>query len=146
VIDVDPESVRRALKCKNFSSALIQSLQLNDRCLFNEVVEKIPLSELDPIVIGLDIGYVKRVLDFMSYSLSNTRHIEYYLLWLKLILYRHGLKLKNLPANETTPIVRSLHQGCYRVLLDLKQNCDFCKYSLEYLLKDESLPFTTENK
>jgi len=46
VIDVDPESVRRALKCKNFSSALIQSLQLNDRCLFNEVVEKIPPLEL----------------------------------------------------------------------------------------------------
>lgn len=135
-IDVDPLSVRHALRRNNFGTAVVQSIQLNDKLLFREVLEKIPLSEMEAIIASLRPDYVRRALDFMSQILSETKHIEYYLLWIKRILYRHGVVMKNLPSNEISPIIRALHQNCYRYFKDMKRNCDYCKYSLEYLSRD----------
>lgn len=132
-IDVDPTSVRHALKSNNFGTAIVQSIQLNDKSLFQEVIEKIPLPEMEAIISSLGPDYVKRTLDFVSQILPETKHIEYYLLWIKRTLYRHGVTLKNMPSNEITPIIRTLHQNCYRYFRDIKRNCDYCKYSLEYL-------------
>lgn len=130
---VDPSSVHSALRRRDFGLALIQSIQLNDKVIFQEVLEKIPLSEIEVIVASLELDYVKRTLDFIGRISTETRHLEYYLLWIKHILYRHGVALKNLPSNDITPIMRSLHQSTYKLFMDIKKNCDYCKYSLEYL-------------
>lgn len=138
-IDVDPVSVRQALRGNNFGTAIVQSIQLNDKFLFKEVIEKIPLLEMEAIIASLSLDYVKRTLDFVGQILPETKHIEYYLLWIKRTLYKHGVALKSLSSNEITPIVRTLHQNCHRHYRDMKRNCDYCKYSLEYLTKSVSI-------
>lgn len=139
VMGVDPSSVRNALRQHDFGSALIQSIQLNDKIIFQEVLEKIPLSEMEAIVASLELDYVRRTLDFIGRLILETRHLEYYLLWIKHILYRHGVALKSLPSNDVTPIMRSLHQTTYKHFMDIKRNCDYCKYSLEYLTKQNTV-------
>lgn len=134
-IDVDPFSIRQALKNKDYGTALTQTIQLNDKKLFLEVIENIPRQEIDAIIASLDIDYVKRSLDSISEVLPSTRHLEYYLSWVKGLLYKHGMNLKNMPSVEVTPTIRAIHQNVQRILMDLKQNSDFCKYSLEYLTK-----------
>lgn len=134
-IDVDPSSVRRALKIREFGSALVQAIRLNDKNLFMEVIEKVDQNEIDSIITTLQLDFVKRTLDFIGQALTDTRHVEYYLLWTKAILYRHGLALKNLPSNEITPTIRGLHQSCHRIFREIKTNCDYCHYSLDFLTR-----------
>lgn len=132
-IDVDPASARQALEGRDYISAIVQSIQLNDKILLREVLEKVPSKEVDPIIASLQLDYVKLLLSFISNFLPDTPHIEFYLLWLKKLLYKHGVALKNLPSNEITPIIRNLHQNTHRYFADLKRNCDYSRYSLEFL-------------
>lgn len=135
VIDVDPISVKRALKNNNFGSALVQSIQLNDRHLFQDVIEKIPLDNIEIIVNSLEIDYIKRALSFIGGFIPETKHLEFYLLWIQRILYKHGVALKGQPSREIAPIIRGVHQNIYRLHRDIKTNSDFCKYSLRYLTR-----------
>lgn len=135
VIDVDPTTARRALLDRNFGPALIQAIQLNDKQLFQEVIEGIPLQEIAVIVANLNLEYVKRILTIIAKFLNETRHLEYYIIWVKTLLYKHGVAMKNLTSAETTPIVRTLHQNCNRLYMNLKRNSDFCKYSLDFLTR-----------
>uniref|UniRef100_A0A6G1SCJ6 Periodic tryptophan protein 2 n=1 Tax=Aceria tosichella TaxID=561515 RepID=A0A6G1SCJ6_9ACAR len=144
-VDVDPDSIKRALKSKDFGTALTQTIQLNDKRLFLKVIESIPLDEMESITASLEIDYVRRVLDFMADILPQTRHLEYYLLWIKVLLYKHGMTLKNMPSRDVTPTVRALHQNMHRLLMDIKQNSDYSKYSLEYLTKTTRGPITTND-
>lgn len=132
-IDVSPYSVRNSLTNRDFTAAIVQSVQLNDVALFREVLERTPLDEMESVIMCLELDYVKRVLDFIGQSIADTTHLEYYLLWIKRLLYKHGTLLKSLPSNIVTPTMRSLHQNCHRLSMDLKRNGDFCRYSLEYL-------------
>lgn len=133
VVDVDPYSVRNALKSRDYGTAIIQSIQLNDKSLFTQVLEGIPIDEIQTIVSNMDLDYVKRSLQFIANSLPKTRHIEFYLIWIKHTLYHHGIGLKNMPSKDLTPVIRALHQNTHRFHKDLKRNSDYCKYSLEYL-------------
>lgn len=135
VIGVEPKSTRLALKTKNYGTALVQSVQLNDEDLFMEVIENIPLSELQTIIASLELDYVKRILSFISKLLPGTIHLEYYLLWIKYILSKHGIALKNQSSNDTGPIMRSLHQNVHRYHMDIKRNCDYSRYSIEFLTR-----------
>ena len=132
-VDVDPYTVKRALKSRDFGTALIQSVQLNDKELFQMVVESIPLAEVPTIIASMDMVYVQRCLGLLSNLLPFTRHVEFYLLWTKQILYKHGIALKNLQSKDVMPIIRTVHQNIHRYQMDMKRNSDFCKYSLEYL-------------
>lgn len=134
-IDVDPISVRRALDKKDFRLALVQSIQLNDRPLTKEVLESIPLDDLELVIANLEVDYVKKSLEQIGSTITDTRHLDYYLLLVKKILYRHGIALKSLQASEVSSVVRNLHQNIYRVYMNLKKNCDYYKYSLEYLTR-----------
>lgn len=135
VAEVDPISIKRALKTQSFGRAFVEAIQLNDKVVLQEVFETIPTSEMDSIIASLEIDYVKRALEFIGRIIPVTKHIEYYLQLIKQILYRHGVALKNLPLTETASIIRTLHQGCYRHFMDLKKNCDFSRYSLDYLTR-----------
>lgn len=132
-IDVDPVSVRNASRNKDFGSALVQSIQLNDKILFMEVLEQISTTEIQAIISSLELNYVIRTLEFLANLLPHTRHLEFYLLWIKHILYKHGVALKSVPSKEITPVARALHQNTHRFHRDIKRNSDYCKYSLEYL-------------
>jgi periodic tryptophan protein 2 len=145
-VDVDPYSIKRALKNNDFGTALTQAIQLNNEKLFLEVVESIPLDEMDVIIASLEIDYVKRILDSIADVLPTTRHLEYYLLWVKGLLYKHGMALKNMTSRDITPTIRALHQNMHRYLMDIKQNSDFCKYSLQYLTKTTRGPILASDE
>lgn len=134
-VGVDPQSIRAALKSKTYGQAFVESLQLNDKELLQEVIETIPISEMETIIPGLELDFVKRGLAFIGQTISKTRHLEHYLELIKAMLYKHGVGLKSLSPNETASIVRALYQNCHRYYMDLQQNCDFARYSLEYLTK-----------
>jgi len=134
-LDVSPSSVMKALQRQDYGQALIQSLQLNETILTQEVIEAIPLSDLETILVSLDIDYVKRLLRTIATIFPHTRHIEFYLKLVRIILYKHGMTMKNLPSKDVTPIIRAIHQGAQRVFMDIKRNSDFCTYSLSYLTK-----------
>lgn len=133
---VDPNTMKQALKDRSFGRAVVEAIQLNDKSLLQEVIESIPVNEMGSIIVNLEIEYVKRILDFIGHTISQTRHIEHYLQFTKMILYQHGTSLKKMPQKDTAATIRALHQGCYKRLMDLKRNCDFSKYSIEYLTKN----------
>lgn len=141
---VDPASVRRALNAGDYGLALVQALQLNDKTLTQEVLEAIPMGDMKTIVSTLEIDYVKRTLSFIANLLPNTRHLEFYLLWIKHILYKHGMTLKTSSSKDVTSVVRALHQNIYKYSLDIKKNSDFCKYSLMYLTQSKCTPSSNE--
>lgn len=147
MVDVNPSTIRRAMIQENFGFALTQAIQLNDKQLLQEVLENVPVKEIPTIVASLKLDYVKRLLAFIGKSLSETRHLEFFIIWIKSALYKHGMALKNLSSDDTTSIIRTLYQNCNRHYLNLKKNGDFCRYSLEFLtLRDNTTSQSSEEE
>lgn len=127
-LNVDPNSVRMELRKKNFGLALTQAIQLNDDKLFLQVFESIPLDQIEPIAVSLTVEYADRLLQLVAKHFHKTIHLEYYLTWIQTILYKQGTKLtyQNLSTRNLQQIIGSVYN-------DLKKNCDYSRYSLDYV-------------
>lgn len=76
-------------------------MKLNEVKLIQEVVEKIPVKDIELIVVNLSEKYVEKLLLILASALETTRHLEFYLHWAQIVLSVHGAKIKpqqNMPA------------------------------------------------
>lgn len=87
--------------CFIFCTALMMSMKLNEVKLIQEVIEKIPVKNIELIVVNLSEKYIEKLLLVLAGVIENSRHLEFYLNWSQTILSVHGPKIKpqqNMPA------------------------------------------------
>ena len=86
-IEITPKLIRYTLDNQDYSSALMQSLRLNEEALIALVLEKIPYLTIDLIAGSIPELYVDKLLAFISTQLEKSAHLEFYLTWSQYLLY-----------------------------------------------------------
>ncbi|CAB3401985.1 unnamed protein product [Caenorhabditis bovis] len=91
-----PEIVRKALSMNDYTTALMASLRLGDSNFIADSLEMTSVTQIPLVVQSLPLIYVERLLKWMSEGnvVSSTKHVHFYVLWLREILLYHGMKLK----------------------------------------------------
>lgn len=130
-LDVTPASVRRQLKKKEWSSAILLAFRLNESALIREVLEALPHQQISVVCSTLPDVYVEKLLAFVGGTLETSRHLQFYLTWAQTLLTIHGQKLKNRSAS-ILPIIQSLQKSIQRHHDDLTKLCDWNIYALRY--------------
>ncbi|KAK2188503.1 hypothetical protein NP493_130g01036 [Ridgeia piscesae] len=132
-MDVTPQNVRSSLERKEYSVAMMMAFRLNEHKLIQEIVEMIPVSDIDFVTDSLPDVYVVKMLSFVAGQLESSRHVEFYLQWCRHLLVRHGPRLKQTSLSLLS-MLRSLQKNLSRKYTELSKICDHNKYMLQYLL------------
>ncbi|WAR00919.1 PWP2-like protein [Mya arenaria] len=103
-MDITPSNVKSTLAKGEYSTALMLSFRLNEQSLIQEVMENIPIPDVEVIINNLPDIYVDKLMAYVATAIESTAHIEFYLIWARQLLMQHGPR------------------------------CDHNKYSLQYLL------------
>lgn len=99
--------------CLIFISALMMSIKLGEKKLVQYVIESVPHSHIELCVSTLADVYVVRCVKHIVAILENSKHVEFYLRWIRHLLTIHGAKLR---APESMHVLLSLHKNltkCY---------------------------------
>ncbi|XP_066476131.1 periodic tryptophan protein 2 homolog [Tiliqua scincoides] len=132
-IDITPSNVRKVLRQKEYTKAIVMAFRLNEKKLTQEVLETVPYNEIDVICSSLPELYVEKVLEFLASSLEKSRHLEFYLIWTKKLLMLHGCKLKT-RSEKLLPIIQFLQKSIQRHFEDVSKLCDWNCYNMKYIL------------
>ncbi|KAK3099531.1 hypothetical protein FSP39_005884 [Pinctada imbricata] len=131
--EITPQSVRETLARGEYSTAVIKSLRLNETNVVQEVVENVPVSDVEVIVEGLPEVYVDKLLAFLAEQIETSAHIEFYLTWINRILTIQGPKLKKRSQNIMA-CLRTLQKNITNKYEDISKICDHNKYSTDYIV------------
>lgn len=131
---IKPSTIKTAVENKQYLTAIMQSLKLNDDQLIRLAFEKVPDCQISFVVAALPLVYSERALSKLAGMLESNRHLEFLLIWIDRILRAHGLALKNAPSNTLPSILRLLQRNLMRHLDDLDQVCTENKYTLRLLV------------
>ncbi|KAL3880486.1 hypothetical protein ACJMK2_032721 [Sinanodonta woodiana] len=132
-ISITPDRVKDSLAKGEYSTALMLSFRLNEQNLIQEVVENIPVSDIDVLVSNLPNVYVDKLLGFVGTRIDVSAHIEFYLMWLQALLMNHGNKLKQ-RSQKIMATLRNVQKNVTRKQESLGKLCDHNQYSIAYLL------------
>ncbi|KAL7307553.1 hypothetical protein TKK_0000247 [Trichogramma kaykai] len=129
-IGITPQTLKAVLKEKEYTKALMMSLKLNELKLIREVVENVPYNDISLTVSNLHENYVERLMKFLASEMENSKHFEFYLLWVKALLTENGQRNNCLHS----PVLMMLQKNLQRKYDDLSKICDFNQYTMLYLM------------
>ncbi|XP_056631843.1 periodic tryptophan protein 2 homolog [Diorhabda sublineata] len=129
-IGITPKTIRDAIKEEDYINALMMSLKLNEVNLIQEVIESIPLKDIELLVRDLEEKYIERLLIIIATFVEESRHLEYYLCWVQQILTLHGPKIN---PQKMLPSLLALEKSLVRKNEQLYKICDYNKYTLKYV-------------
>ncbi|XP_013385709.1 periodic tryptophan protein 2 homolog [Lingula anatina] len=132
-MDITPENVRRTLARKEYTTSLMLSFRLNEHRLIQEVVEQVPVGDLDFVCQSLPDLYIEKLLGFVGGMMETSRHVEFYLLWCQKLLMLNGPKLKQ-KSQSILALLRTLQKNITKRSEELGSICDHNQYILQYLL------------
>ncbi|XP_026787994.3 PWP2 small subunit processome component [Pangasianodon hypophthalmus] len=132
-MDVTPTSIRRQLRKKEWTSAIVLAFRLNETPLIREVLETVPYGQIEVVSSSLPDVYVEKLLDFVASSLEKSRHLHFYLTWVQNLLTLHGQKLKN-KSSAILPTVQQLMKSSQKHHDDLSKLCDWNMYTIRYAM------------
>lgn len=130
-MDITPTSIRRQLRQKEWTSAILLAFRLNESALIREVLETVPYNQIEVVSSSLPDVYVEKLLDFVGTSLEKSRHLHFYLTWVQNLLTLHGQKLKN-RSSSILPTVQQLMKSSQKHHDDLSKLCDWNIYTIRY--------------
>uniref|UniRef100_A0A224Z5K1 Periodic tryptophan protein 2 n=1 Tax=Rhipicephalus zambeziensis TaxID=60191 RepID=A0A224Z5K1_9ACAR len=97
-----------------------------------EVVEGIPVSEIDLVCRSLPQVYVEKLLNFVGAKLESTTHVHFYVTWVVTLLKGHGEVLKERSRNIMATL-RTVTKNVGLRHTELSKVCDHNKYLLRYI-------------
>lgn len=83
------------------------AIKLGDKKLIQHVVESVPPEAIQLCVSSFPAAYATRCLKFIADILETTRHLEFYLLWIRHMLTMHGAKMK---GPDSLPVLLALQK------------------------------------
>ncbi|CAD6188182.1 unnamed protein product [Caenorhabditis auriculariae] len=141
----NPDVVRRALEINDYSLALMASLKLADSQFICDSLESTSITQIPLVVKNLPLAYAERLLKWMSDGniVSSTRHVHFYMIWLRALLQEHGMRLKGRADVATLTGVQQILAHHSQLISSMaNQN----KYSLTYFLNARKIKRPEEKK
>ena len=132
-MDITPQKIRSELAKKNYLKSLVMSLKLAEKPLIRQCVETVPHENISLISQQLNLAYLPSLLMFIAEESEVSRHIQFYLIWTKSLLYNHGSYLKT-ESKQFTPVLNLLIKNLTKKSEELSKICDYNKYTMKYLI------------
>ncbi|PAV91924.1 hypothetical protein WR25_06225 [Diploscapter pachys] len=134
----DPKFVKRSLMNREYSQALMGSLQLNNSDLIQSVIERTDAQEIILVVRSLPIQYAERLLRWMANdrTMWNTQYPHLYMFWLKALLEENGMRMK---SHVDVATLTGLQQIVSYREQQINKLADQNKFSLKYLLNSRRI-------
>lgn len=135
-VDVTPDAARKAADVKDYATALLVALRLNERGCLNYVVEKVSPEDIHHVVDSVPILYFSRLIVLFAWRLDNTPHIEFNLMWAKRLMLSHGRKVHNVATDPfaVNTALRALNRACLAHSKRIMPFADQNEHMLQYLL------------
>ncbi|XP_063909715.1 periodic tryptophan protein 2 homolog [Zophobas morio] len=131
-IGITPQAVKNCLRDGDNLNALTMAMKLNEAPLIQEVMENIPVKDVELIVAALSEQYVHRLLLIVSSALDSSRHLEYYLIWAQNLLTIHGPKIA---PQKNMAYLLALEKSLHRKYEQISKICEFNKFTIQYVMK-----------
>jgi len=135
---VTPSAVRTNLRKGKYSMALLMSLHLNEFALVKSVIEDTPFESIATVARSIGKENLNQLIQFLSKSMEDSPHIEYYLRWCLELLQTHGIHMEK-NRGQYLRAFRALFRVVQSRYTDLKSICDENKYSLDFLENQTNL-------
>lgn len=129
---VTPATIRAAAREKDYVRAVVAAFRLNEDELTTEVIEGIPVGEIDLVCRSLPQVYVEKLLNFVGAKLESTTHVHFYVTWVVTLLKGHGEVLKERSRNIMATL-RTVTKNVGLRHTELSKVCDHNKYLLRYI-------------
>ncbi|KAI8359118.1 WD40-repeat-containing domain protein [Choanephora cucurbitarum] len=137
-IDITPETVLEALGEKEYLKSLCMAFRLNEKPLLHTVFEGVPPDSVELVAREMPEKYLFKLLTFVGTHMETSPHIEFHLMWVTHVMTAHGRYLRD-HRGQFQPVFRALHKGVNRVRDDIASLCDSNQYTLQYLLRQQSI-------
>ena len=92
------------------------AVKLGETHLVQNVLESVSYSDIELCVASISQVYVIRCMKFIVSLLENSKHLEFYLCWIKNILTIHGSAIKGV---DFIPVLLSLQKNLTRNFDDI---------------------------
>ncbi|XP_069491780.1 periodic tryptophan protein 2 homolog isoform X2 [Ambystoma mexicanum] len=132
-LDITPSSIRKTLRQKEYTAAIVMAFRLNEKALIREVLENVPCNEIDVICSSLPEVYVEKVLHFLASAFDTSAHLEFYLTWAQRLLMQHGQSLKA-RSGTLLPMIQALQKSIQNHFDDISKLCDWNRFNIKYAL------------
>uniref|UniRef100_A0A1E1XQK7 Putative wd40-repeat-containing subunit of the 18s rrna processing complex n=1 Tax=Amblyomma sculptum TaxID=1581419 RepID=A0A1E1XQK7_AMBSC len=129
---VTPATIRAAAREKDFVRAVMAAFRLNEDELTTEVVEGVPVAEIELVCRSLPQVYVEKLLNFVGAKLETTTHVQFYVTWVVTLLKGHGEALKERSQNIMATL-RTVMKNVGLRHAELSKVCDHNRYLLRYI-------------
>ncbi|XP_075530647.1 periodic tryptophan protein 2 homolog [Dermacentor variabilis] len=129
---VTPATIRAAAREKDYVRAVVAAFRLNEDELTTEVIEGIPVVQIDLVCRSLPQVYVEKLLNFVGAKLESTTHVHFYVTWIVTLLKGHGEVLKERSRNIMATL-RTVTKNVGLRHTELSKVCDHNKYLLSYI-------------
>eukprot|EP01041_Mallomonas_annulata_P006791 gene6791-13750_t len=132
-IAITPQTITATIAREEFSLALNMALHLNEPSVLKKAVDAISMEAIELVVRSIDVRMLRVLLRFIAEELSKSCHLEYYLIWSKILIQTHGQSLlkDSLPFQESfRALIRAVSQHDKVILKMSEEN----QYQLNFLL------------
>ena len=117
------------------------SLCLNEMKLITEIIEIIPLDQIQYIITQItNINRLNILLHVIAKQLETSTYLQLYLLWTNMIFVTHGQMLKN---HTNISLLRKFQQSIHYTRNDLTRICNENMYLLQYISKPKKFKYNT---
>eukprot|EP00736_Rhodelphis_marinus_P001983 Rmarinus@m.290 len=131
-IEVTTESVRSAIKEKEYARALVLALRLNESDVLLEALYAVPVSEVEYISRIIPQHHFARFVSLVAEQLEDSPHFEFLLLWIRNFLEWHGTYFRS-HVDTLGPALKAAHRVISSHYRNLSSLCSENKYTLQYL-------------
>ncbi|QDZ19435.1 WD40 repeat domain-containing protein [Chloropicon primus] len=104
--DITPAAVARSIRKREWGKALVMSLRMKDKGLLQEVLDRVPVSEIDSVVTKVPPALVHGTVEGL---MEKTVHLERLVMWVEGITTHHGRYLRRGAGGMVT--LRALHKA-----------------------------------
>mmetsp|Transcript_21573 Transcript_21573/g.39130 ORF Transcript_21573/g.39130 Transcript_21573/m.39130 type:complete len:248 (-) Transcript_21573:148-891(-) len=139
---ITPVAVEARLASGDYGVALRMAIHLNEYALVREVLENTPYGSIAHVVRSVGPEQLEKLMQFVSKSMENSPHIEFYLEWCLQLLQTHGLHMEK-HRGSFMRAFRAMHKTVQTRHDELKTICDENKYTLHFLENQTELNMST---
>ncbi|KNC50531.1 periodic tryptophan protein 2 [Thecamonas trahens ATCC 50062] len=103
-VDITPDAAREALDERDFTTALLIALRLNEDELTSEVYQAVPLDTVGLLVSDVPEVYLDRLVAFVARQLTASPHVHFHLVWIQALFREHSRAIRRLAATLGGPL------------------------------------------
>jgi periodic tryptophan protein 2 len=129
---ITPATIEAKVNLGDFGTAMRMAVHLNEFSLVKDVLERTPPGSIQQVVTTFGSENLERLIAFLTKSMENSPHVEFYLDWCLSTLQIHGAFIEK----NRGPFMRAL-RSLFKVIQtrhdEIRPLYDSNKYSLSFI-------------